>query len=206
VLFDRAMWWPAAADLRPYATVVAVDLPGHGDSDRRADYRLDDIVDELAQLVQGLAVARDPILVGHATAAPLAEAFARHYPVQALVIVDPLDCAHGGSAGTAMLEDYLADMSPDAVPARYRHLVTPVFDAQLLSAYTATPFDARPTPPGARPPASRLTIRGRDSQPAAGCVTGQGPRAGISRTYETDGRYAHLTDLDRFVGDLRALL
>src|SRR4051812_5463943 len=91
VLFDRTVWWPAAADLRPYATVVAVDLPGHGDSPGRDRYDPDELVDDLAHLIHGLAVSRAPLLVAHASTTPLAELFAARYATHAVVAVEPAD-------------------------------------------------------------------------------------------------------------------
>jgi len=39
LLFDRTMWWPVAADLAATTscTIVAPDLPGHGQSPLRDD-------------------------------------------------------------------------------------------------------------------------------------------------------------------------
>ena len=71
VLFDRTCWWPTAADLRPYATVVAVDLPGHGGSPGRDRYEPDDLVDDLAMLVDSLQLRRAPVIVGHGAANPV---------------------------------------------------------------------------------------------------------------------------------------
>lgn len=191
VLFDRVMWWPAAAALRPHATVVAVDLPGHGGSGGRASYHLDDLVDELAHLVHSLATTRAPIVVGHASASPLAEAFAARYAVHALVIVDPLEHL---DLGPVPLEDYLSSLSVDAVPARYRYLLDPVHDASLLKAYADC---LRGTPPAHQ---ERLVIHSRITQPPAGRPQGR------HESYDVDGAYAHLTDVDRFVADLCALL
>src|SRR5436190_14542510 len=67
LLFDRTMWWPAAADLASaHCTIVAPDLPGHGQSPPRDDYRLERIARDLARLVDSLGLHRAPILVGHA--------------------------------------------------------------------------------------------------------------------------------------------
>ena len=45
--FDRRLWGPARQELRkldPSRRVLALDLPGHGDSPRRDSYRMDDLV------------------------------------------------------------------------------------------------------------------------------------------------------------------
>jgi pimeloyl-ACP methyl ester carboxylesterase len=91
ILFDRLLWWPAAADLRPYATVVAVDLPGHGESAARDRYDPDELVDDLARLVAGLGSTRAPVVVGHGASAALAVHFAARYATHAVVTVDAFD-------------------------------------------------------------------------------------------------------------------
>jgi pimeloyl-ACP methyl ester carboxylesterase len=199
VLFDRVMWWPAAAELRAHATVVAVDLPGHGASTRRHRYNPYELVDDLAELVHHLGVQRAPVVIGHASAAPLATLFATQYPVHAVVIVDPPDTPHPPAQPT----EYLSDLGLDAIPACYRDMVTPSTDAGLLAAY-ASCTDAGP----ARGWASAV------AQPARLAVHSQTPPRHTTRPadqwrheiYDVAGRFAHLTDLHRFARDVRALL
>jgi hypothetical protein len=54
ILFDRAMWWPLAAELRTDCAVIAVDLPCHGTAPGRACYDPAVLVAELAQLLHEL--------------------------------------------------------------------------------------------------------------------------------------------------------
>ena len=179
ILFDRMMWWPAAADLRPYATVVAVDLPGHGESAARDRYDPDDLVEDLARLVAGLGSTRAPVVVGHGASAPLAVHFATRYATHAVVTVDALDdCPR-----PARRDEYLARMRLDALPDRYRDLVRPATDPGLLSAYgRCLDLGAPPAVPGT----ARLDVH--------------------SRAYGVPGRFAPLTAATRFVDDLGALL
>src|SRR5690242_13970644 len=79
LLFDRTMWWPVGAELARVCTVVAPDLPGHGDSPARGEAVLTDLARDLAGLVRRLDLHRAPIVVGHSSAAPLATAFAETY-------------------------------------------------------------------------------------------------------------------------------
>lgn len=129
VLFGRTTWWPAAADLRPHATVVAVDLPGHGGSAHRPRYDPDELVDDLAELVAHLGLRRAPVVVAHGSSAGLAARFAHRYAVHAVVTVDPYRPEHGDPAR------YLRDMRPDPVPPHLRDLATPVGDPELFAAY-----------------------------------------------------------------------
>jgi pimeloyl-ACP methyl ester carboxylesterase len=116
VLFDLSMWWPVAADLRPHATVVAVDLPGHGTSRRRSRYDPHELVDDLAGLTAHLGLTQAPIVVGHGTAAGLAELFATRYATHAVVTVDAT------SQVPADHRQYLAGMAAETLPGPDRLL------------------------------------------------------------------------------------
>jgi len=195
VMFDRTMWWPAAAELRPHATVIAVDLPGHGGSSARDRYDADDLVGELALLLHTLGVRQAPIVVGHATAAPLAVHFAVRCPVHAVVTVDPHD-------PVPELDQYVNGFDRDAVPAHYRDLAAPATDPRLFAAYAAV---IRLADPAGNPAAA-----GRPAQVAI--HSQQPPRSLVAddrwrhHVYDTPGRFAHLTALPRFADDIRALL
>ncbi|GIE36287.1 hypothetical protein Ait01nite_093320 [Actinoplanes italicus] len=86
--YDRTMWWPAAADLGGDVAAVAIDLPGHGHSAARHDCGLPSLVHDLIMLIGGLNLRRAPIVVGHAEAALLAEAFAERCATHAVLAVD----------------------------------------------------------------------------------------------------------------------
>ncbi len=62
----HAHWWsflvPLLAD---QYRVVAMDLSGHGDSGRRADYQLGDWADEVVAVADDGAMAARPVVVGH---------------------------------------------------------------------------------------------------------------------------------------------
>jgi len=194
VMFDRAMWWPAAAELRPHATVIAVDLPGHGDSSARDRYDPDDLVGELALLLHTLGVRQAPIVVGHASAAPLAVHFAVRCVVHAVVTVDPHEAV-------PELDQYVQGFDPDAVPAHYRDLVTPATDPRLLTAYAPV---VRLTDPAGNPAAA--------GRPAQVAIHSQPPQSPVAddrwrhHIYNVPGRFAHLTAMPKFADDLRALL
>jgi pimeloyl-ACP methyl ester carboxylesterase len=203
VMFDRVMWWPAAADLRPYATVVAVDLPGHGASTRWDRYDPDELVDDLADLVHSVGVRRAPVVVGHASSAPLAVLFAARYATHAVVTVDPA----AGSLPPSEVDQYLNGLHLDAIPARYRDMVTAVDDRNLLAAYAGCMQRDQPAAVGPRAAAqpARLAVYSQappTGHPAAGAAADQWRH----EIYDVAGRFAHLADVRRFVHDIRALL
>ncbi|GID95558.1 alpha/beta fold hydrolase [Amorphoplanes digitatis] len=176
LLFDRTMWWPAAAALAgPRCTVVAPDLPGHGQSPPRDDCRVEDLAAQLAVLVHQLGLHRAPIVVGHASASRLAAAFAAGHATHDLVTVDepPVDATD--------VEDLIAAARPGDVPEHYQPYARPRTDPALLCAYGSWLH---------QPPARR-------NQPALAGRAGGRPPA---------GPFAHLTDPDAFAAQLRELL
>jgi pimeloyl-ACP methyl ester carboxylesterase len=202
VLFDRRMWWPAAADLRPHATVVAVDLPGHGDSSHRTQYEPDELVDDLAQLIHHLGTRRAPIVVGHASSASLTSLFASRYTTHAVVVVDP----PATSDPPADVHSYLEQLGLSAIPSSYHGMVSPRADPELLRAYARC---MQPVPvlkaTGAAMESARLALY--SATPAAPPSPEENPGAQWRREiYGVAGCFAHLTDQRRFVHDIRALL
>ena len=206
-LFDRTIWWPPAADLRTDATVVAVDLPGHGLSPGRQCYRPDPIVEELALLIHDLEVPKAPVIVGHGSSACIADLFAARYASHAVITVDAAD-PEDTTAATPDIDQYLADMRVDAVPPAYHHLITPVADAALLAAYINWRCPDRPPTPGLGMVASRPRLSIRSRPPEAGELVGSLASDAPLRQefYGLPGRFAHLTNVRRFVYDVRSLL
>lgn len=86
--FDRRVWWPVAAELAAHATVIAVDLPGYGETRVRAGCRPQDVVEDLALLVHHLGRRRAPVVVGHHRSALLAAMFATGFAAHVVVCVD----------------------------------------------------------------------------------------------------------------------
>ncbi|MEA2638044.1 MAG: non-heme chloroperoxidase, partial [Chloroflexota bacterium] len=93
-LASNARWWDLVADrLIPAHRVIAVDLPGHGRSDRPdSGYDFDTVSADLAAL---LAVVHPApmVVVGHSWGATVALAFAVDHPDLALGVV----CIDGGA-------------------------------------------------------------------------------------------------------------
>jgi pimeloyl-ACP methyl ester carboxylesterase len=84
--FSRRTWTPVADALLPRHRVIAVDLPGHGESDgSAADPRA--VVDRLHATLTALHVHR-PVVVGHSAGALMATGYASAYPTSGVVNVD----------------------------------------------------------------------------------------------------------------------
>jgi pimeloyl-ACP methyl ester carboxylesterase len=132
LLFDRTMWWPLAAELTRGCTVIAPDLPGHGDSPAREHVGVDGLVAELANLVNRLDLHRAPIVVGHASAAPLATAFGETYATHHVRTVERMS---------------------GEVPEYLLPFTAPRHDKALLTAYASWSFEAEPAFPHLADPA-----------------------------------------------------
>ncbi|MEY3019202.1 MAG: hypothetical protein RLZZ272_186, partial [Actinomycetota bacterium] len=62
----HARWWsPLAPLLAEHARVVALDLTGHGDSDRREVYRVEQWADEIVAAAVAVGGSGRPIVAGH---------------------------------------------------------------------------------------------------------------------------------------------
>lgn len=62
----HAHWWSHIAPaFLPDYRVVALDLSGHGDSDRREQYSLDMWTDEVVAVIDACDFASDPVVIGH---------------------------------------------------------------------------------------------------------------------------------------------
>jgi pimeloyl-ACP methyl ester carboxylesterase len=94
-LASNARWWDLVADrLVPAHRVIAVDLPGHGQSDRPDDgYDFDTVSRDLEGLLAGLRHPQPIVVVGHSWGATVALSFAVAYPALTLGVV----CIDGGA-------------------------------------------------------------------------------------------------------------
>jgi pimeloyl-ACP methyl ester carboxylesterase len=88
--FDRTMWQPALAHLAaldPGRQVLALDLPGHGDSPGWPCYDLEPIADAVHQAVTEAGLS-SPVLAGHSAGGVLVTIYASRYPARGVVNVD----------------------------------------------------------------------------------------------------------------------
>ncbi|BCY09912.1 alpha/beta fold hydrolase [Actinoplanes sp. L3-i22] len=136
--YDRTQWQPLLRELDridPGRRVLAVDLPGHGESPRSATYRSGAVVDAVHDAVTAAGL-RAPVLVGHSLGAVLATIYAARYPARAVLNVDqPL--RPGGFEGLVkqvwpvlsgpdwrqIWDRLLGGMGIDQLPADARELV-----------------------------------------------------------------------------------
>lgn len=87
---DLNVWKAQAEAFAPLTRVIAVDLPGHGQSDKpQTNYTMDYFADAVAAVLEDAGVKK-AVLVGHSMGAPVVRQFYRKHPdrTAALVIVD----------------------------------------------------------------------------------------------------------------------
>ena len=88
--FDRAMWQLALAGLSaadPGRQVLALDLPGHGDSPAWPVYDVGSVADAVHTAVRQAGLSA-PVVVGHSIGAIIAMDYAARYPARGVVNVD----------------------------------------------------------------------------------------------------------------------
>ena len=87
---DMTFWDPQVSAFEARTRVIAIDLPGHGKSDKpQVSYTMDLFASAVDAVLQDAGVER-AVLVGHSMGTPVARQFYRKYPRKtlALVIVD----------------------------------------------------------------------------------------------------------------------
>src|SRR6185437_10903641 len=88
--FDRTSWHPVLAELTaldPGRRVLALDLPGHGESLPWPGYDLEPIADAVHRAVAGAGLS-PPVLAGHSAGGVIASVYAARYPARGVVNVD----------------------------------------------------------------------------------------------------------------------
>jgi len=88
--FDRRMWRPVADALGridPGRRVLALDLPGHGDSPGWPAYDVESLTEGVHRAVEAAALP-PPVMVGHSMSAVVATVYAARYPSRGVVNVD----------------------------------------------------------------------------------------------------------------------
>jgi pimeloyl-ACP methyl ester carboxylesterase len=94
--FNRTTWRDIVPELQridPGRRVVAIDLPGHGQSPDQATYELGDAAGQLHRVVQEAGLTA-PVVIGHSAGGLLATIYAARYPTRGVVNIDqPLETA-----------------------------------------------------------------------------------------------------------------
>lgn len=88
------MWAPLVADLAADHRVVALDLRGHGRSSRAQPYDTVTFATDVHELLDGLGIGGEAVLVGHSLGGVVVTAYAALHECRGVVNVDqPLDLA-----------------------------------------------------------------------------------------------------------------
>lgn len=85
--FDHRMWDPVLDALPAGRRVLALDLPGHGETPMLAEPGLAPVVDAVHEAVSAAGIER-PILVGHSIGGPVAAIYASTHPAAGVVSVE----------------------------------------------------------------------------------------------------------------------
>jgi pimeloyl-ACP methyl ester carboxylesterase len=109
----HAGWWDHIAPMIPREyRVVALDLSGHGDSDRRDDYTLSTWAAEIIGVVDHAGITSPPILVGHSMGGFVVLTTAAEFPDRV--------------AGIVILDSPVQEFSPEERAARERTAFGPL--------------------------------------------------------------------------------
>ena len=155
--FDSRMWLPAIEALHrldPARAVLALDLPGHGESPLQRSCDPEEVAVLVASAVADTGLV-DPVLVGHSMAGVIATIYSARYPNRGVVNVDQtldlgfMDMLQAnravatGPAFPAIWQALLATMHIELLPARAQELLstgTPQQDVVL--AYWRSALDS----------------------------------------------------------------
>jgi pimeloyl-ACP methyl ester carboxylesterase len=88
--FNRSLWNPALAGLQqidPDRRVLALDLPGHGESPDWSSYDIESVADGVYRAVEQ-AQLQSPVVVGHSISAVIATLYAARYPTRGVINID----------------------------------------------------------------------------------------------------------------------
>ena len=221
---SRRMWDPLIPALAEDHSVLAVDLPGHGESGPGASYAPDAMADEVAAVVRSVGMDT-PTVVGHSLGGVVATAYAAMHPSrrvlnidQSLALADFKDAVASieaqlrGDEATfmatinAMLGAMEGPMSP-AESARVRALRRP--DQAVVLAIWAPVMEASAADLDAlvRSFAGQVTVPYlalHGSDPGTGYAAWLSeviPQADLE-VWPDEGHYPHLIEPDRFVNRL----
>ncbi|MEU7949237.1 alpha/beta hydrolase [Micromonospora taraxaci] len=150
--YDKRQWGPVRRELAaidPDRQVLTLDLPGHGDSPRRASYRMVEVAEVVHARVTEAGLAT-PIVVGHSVGAVVATTYAARYPVRGVVNLDQIllpgpfgvavrqaEPTLRGPEWRRVWDAQLAGMGIESLPTEAREIVTTATDPRpdLLLGY-----------------------------------------------------------------------
>jgi len=143
--YGRRIWAPVVAELErvdPGRRVVALDLPGHGESPSRTPHTLEHVTALVHEAVTKAGL-REPVVVGHSMSGGLAMIYGAAHPVRGVVNIDaPPDEFIGFARQLRSMEPQLRSPAFDEIwsglRAGFRLEVLPAALRELVDA-TSTP-------------------------------------------------------------------
>ncbi len=223
---SRRMWDPLVPRLARTHKVIAVDLRGHGESQRQGPYDLATMASDVA-VVAGAEGAESPDLMGHSLGGTVVTAYAAAFPVRKVINVDqPLALAafqeqlrevepmlRGEAFGAVMEQIFETLKGPLGAEERERlaliehpeqEVVLGVWDVLLNS--TAEELDQVVTEIFGGIGAPYLSLHGIDPGPDY-CDWLGGLIAGAEcEIWADQGHYPHLVSPDRFLARVEEFL
>lgn len=224
--FDRRIWEPVLDGLRvtdPDRQVLALDLPGHGDSPGQLPHSLGHVTEVIRAAVVDSGLAT-PVVVGHSLSGGLASIYAGRYPARGVV---NLDAAPDLTSFANMLQS-MAEMIRGADFPQVWALMFQSFRTELLPVWARNLVAANSQPDQdlvlgywtellegspdkltddlitnlhalAATGVPYLLIAGAEPSPeASGILSRCLPEARVE-VWESSGHFPHLAHLDRFL-------
>jgi pimeloyl-ACP methyl ester carboxylesterase len=160
-LASNARWWDLVADrLVPAHRVIAVDLPGHGLSDRPdTGYDFDSVSADLEGVLAGIHHPQPIVVVGHSWGATVALAFGVDHPELTLGVI----CIDGGAG------DLKAHFGPNWEVAE--RTMRPPALAGITPAMVRAWMDSSPLRDGSDPDAAAEILSGNFEDDGTGAGT-----------------------------------
>jgi pimeloyl-ACP methyl ester carboxylesterase len=130
-----AEFWRDSINAFPGYRVIAIDLPGHGGSDKpKANYSMEYFARSIDAVMRETGVKK-AVLAGHSMGTPVVRQFYRLYPKKTLglIVVDGALRPYGTKAE---MDEYYKSISvnySEAAPKAIDWMLTPVKDAELRS-------------------------------------------------------------------------
>ena len=131
---DLSVWRSQTPVLEGRVRVLAVDLPGHGRSDKPAvAYSMDFFARAVNAVVEAAQVDQ-VVLVGHSMGTPVTRQFYRLYgaKVKAIVVVDGALKSPG--LDSAAVDRFIQTFSGPGLAATFEQMITPMFPGDGLAA------------------------------------------------------------------------
>lgn len=223
---SRRTWDPLVPALAQHHTVVAVDLPGHGEAGPAASYDVESMAGAVARDVEAAGVG-PPVVVGHSLGGVVATALAAFHPCRGVINVDqPLELAgfkdllhqiepglRGDEAGfqatMRMVLDSLFGALPAGERARVEALQRPRQDVVLgiwsqVLEQPVEEIDGLIRTTAAAVSVPYLAIHGSDTDPAYADWLAGVIRGARVEVWPGLGHYPHLVEPERFLARLDA--